>query len=156
MSYKKNKIPVYEIRRTDERKPYLCKLDEINMLDEDMKYIDNVVEKLEEYYDVSHLLEERIYVVSCDRRMRILGITEASKGSESNSIIPYKEIVMFALLTGAHQIMLFHNHPSGELKASEEDDLASQRLSVALTMVEIEFPIHAIIADGDYNIFWEE
>lgn len=155
MSYTKNQIPIYILKKTKERKPFLEKVDEIKYSDDDdVTYVSTIVELLESKYEVSYLYEERIYVVSCDNNMNVIGITEASKGCSNSSKVPYKEIMMFALLSGADQVLLFHNHPDGNLVPSQEDEYFTMRLSRLLEMIDIRLPIHAIIADDDYKVFW--
>ncbi len=63
------------------------------------------------------------------------------------------EVFSFALQKRAVRIILCHNHPSGELKPSEEDKNISDRLIQVGIIVNTEVLDHLIISDKNYLSF---
>lgn len=63
------------------------------------------------------------------------------------------EVFSFALQKRAVEIILCHNHPSGELKPSEGDKDASDRLIQVGIIVDTEVLDHLIISTKSYLSF---
>ena len=57
----------------------------------------------------------------------------------------------------AAALILFHNHPSGDLRPSAEDRAITRRLLEAGKLVGISVLVHLILGDrGDYVSFQEK
>ena len=50
----------------------------------------------------------------------------------------------------AASMILFHNHPSGTLRPSVEDDRLTSKLSEAARIFDMRVTDHLIITDGGY------
>ena len=55
-----------------------------------------------------------------------------------------------ALMAGAEEIIVAHNHPSGNLKPSNADIEATEKLKVAAELLEVPLIDHLIIGKDDY------
>ncbi len=55
------------------------------------------------------------------------------------------------MLAAASGIVVFHNHPSGDVSPSVEDLLLTRRLIAAGELVGIDVVDHLILAD---NVYW--
>lgn len=97
--------------------------------------------------------EEHIYMLALNSACRILGIFFISKGIVNASIASPREIYMRALLTGAAQIVLVHNHPSGFLCPSEADISLTERVKQAGGIINIPLADHIIIGGGRKNAY---
>ena len=64
-----------------------------------------------------------------------------------------REIVKMAINYGASAVILVHNHPSGDLKPSEDDIEMTEKISEALKSVNIALHDHLIISKVDYFSF---
>lgn len=64
-----------------------------------------------------------------------------------------REIVKLTVNYGAFAVILVYNHPSGELKPSEEDLLMTKKISEALMSINVALHDHLIIAKNDYYSF---
>lgn len=95
---------------------------------------------------------ESFKVVYLNRANRILGFQTVSEGGTSSTIVDNKMIFTGALLVNAHFIILCHNHPSGSLTPSPEDDTVTKRAKSAGEILNIRVLDHLIIsADGYYS-----
>ena len=150
------KIPVYEIKIDINRRPYLDPIYYVSVdTDEyDLEYISEMGRMLDDAFDVSNLFDEFMYVIGADAQLNILGIFVADKGSSFHAELKTRETLMFALLSGADRLFLFHNHPTGGLQPSKADYLGSYSMMASAASVGIQMRSHAIIADNDVNVFF--
>ena len=61
-----------------------------------------------------------------------------------------------ALLCGAYQIVIIHNHPSGSLQPSDEDFLTCQKLVDLGKSLEIQVADFLIVSSEGYKSFRDE
>ena len=66
------------------------------------------------------------------------------------SIIHPREVFRLAILTGAHRIILSHNHPSGDTEPSDEDMKITRQLQEAGKLIGIEVLDHVIVGKRGY------
>ena len=65
-------------------------------------------------------------------------------------------IIREALLKRATVLALCHNHPSGSLRPSAEDDRLTDRLSNSCKMMGIRLLDHVIVTDAGFYSYCEE
>jgi DNA repair protein RadC len=110
--------------------------------------------------DLYPLLKEKIInfhkeyfmVASLDNRNKIISI---DVGTLNSSLIHPRETFEAAIKNHAAGIIICHNHPSGELKPSEDDLLVTQNLIKAGRLLGIEVADHLIITKDRYLSFKE-
>ena len=78
-----------------------------------------------------------------------------SKGTISASLLAPREVFMRAVLIGAVQIILCHNHPSGNTVPSDNDFKLTERIKKAGELLNIPLADHIIIAKNNYLSFKE-
>ena len=116
------------------------------------------VEEATAYYmqDMRYMETEHVYVLLLDTRMRRIGDYLASIGSVNSSQVPVREIIREALRQNAVNLILIHNHPSGDPAPSEADRVVSRNLYLACRVSGITLVDSVIIGDGKYYSFREE
>lgn len=72
-----------------------------------------------------------------------------SMGGMNTTVVDPKIVFQFALLSNATAIVLFHNHPSGEVKPSQQDIQLTKRIGEACAIMEISLLDHIIVTDSD-------
>jgi len=103
--------------------------------------------------DDSLQLQEHFLILLLDAQKRCLGYTEISKGGSTSTIVEPKFIFQAALLSNADSILLAHNHPSGELKASVADISLTKRIGKLATLHGIQLVDHIILtSEGFYSM----
>ena len=114
--------------------------------------------------DLYPLLKEKIInfhkeyfmVVSLDNRNKIINIDIISIGTLNSSLIHPRETFEAAIKNHAALIIICHNHPSGELKPSEDDLTVTQNSIKAGKLLGIEVADHLIITKNGYFSFKEK
>lgn len=99
--------------------------------------------------------EEYVYMLTLDNKNKATGLFEISHGTVNVSLLSPREIYIRALLAGATNIILFHNHPSGDVTPSKDDILATKRIKAAGELLGVELLDHLIVGDKYYS-FREE
>lgn len=104
------------------------------------------------YYmqDMRHLTNEQVLLVMLDSKNRIIKDMIISEGTVNASIMPTREVYVHALKYEAVNIILIHNHPSGDPTPSAEDIRVTKRLVEAGNLIGISLMDHIIIGDNRY------
>ncbi|HVP86509.1 MAG TPA: DNA repair protein RadC [Casimicrobiaceae bacterium] len=81
-----------------------------------------------------------------DAQNRLLGSEELFRGTLTQTSVYPREVVKTALRYNAAGVIFAHNHPSGVAEPSRADELLTQTLKQALSLVEIKTLDHFIVA----------
>lgn len=96
------------------------------------------------------MAEERLYELLLDSKCQPLGLHELSHGDSNETFFPKREMLRAALIAGAIGIVLFHNHPSGDLEPSGEDIKMTREAVKSGKIVGVEVLDHCIISTKGY------
>ena len=99
---------------------------------------------------------EQFGVLLLDTKHRVLRTLVLSVGTLDASIVHPREVFGAAAVAGAAALVLFHNHPSGDPKPSQDDVQLTRRLAAAGVLMGIDVIDHVILADVRYYSFKEE
>lgn len=94
--------------------------------------------------------EEYMYMLCLSNKNRVTGIFEISHGNVNSSIVGPREVFQKALLANAVNIILMHNHPSGDPSPSNEDIKVTKRLMEVGDILGLKVLDHLIIGDRRY------
>ena len=87
----------------------------------------------------------------------VLGIASLFKGGVVGTVIDSRVIFQYALKANASQLILAHNHPSGNLKPSEADLSITKKIKEGGRQLDITVLDHIILTPDDmYYSFAEE
>lgn len=150
------RINFYDTRLTDNDKTILIKEKGINYEDSDMNCPKNIAMMMQVLLNMDALAEEYCYMIALNSSCRIIGMFLISKGTVSESLVSPREIFMRALLIGAVQIILCHNHPSGKPVPSESDLKLTEKFREAGDLLYIPLADHIIIGQNCYFSFREQ
>ena len=102
-----------------------------------------------EVLDLENLAQEVFGELLLDVKNNLIGIMEVSRGSLTASIAHPREVYQAALLSGAcANLIIFHNHPSGDPTPSREDIQITKQMKRAGEIIGIPLLDHIIIGDG--------
>ena len=96
---------------------------------------------------------EHFWVIGLENNNRILFIELISLGTVNKTFAEPMEVFSLALQKRAVSIILCHNHPSGELRPSDEDKDITDRLIQVGIIVDLKVIDHLIISDKSYLSF---
>lgn len=99
---------------------------------------------------LSDLEHEVFYVLYLSRSNKVLQTENIGKGGLSSTVADIRIILKNALLHSASKIIVAHNHPSGNLKASREDIAMTEKLKEAAALMDISLLDHLIIGENAY------
>lgn len=105
-----------------------------------------------DYYmqDMRHLTSERVLLLMMDSKSKLIKDMVISLGTVNTSIMPSREVFVQALKHESVNIILIHNHPSGDPSPSSEDIRVTKRMQEAGNLVGITLMDHIIIGDNRY------
>lgn len=95
-------------------------------------------------------------VLFLDKKHQLIEDELLGIGENDHVVVSVKTIAKKALLLSASSIILMHNHPSGELKASNADIKITNEILLALKNLGIKVFDHLIIGGNGYFSFKEE
>ena len=106
--------------------------------------------------DMMDLQKEEFWVLLLNRANRVAKKKRISEGGVSGTVADPKIIYKLALEELASGIIVAHNHPSGNLQASQSDLDLTRKLKEAGKFLEIQLLDHIIIANQKYLSFADE
>jgi DNA repair protein RadC len=106
--------------------------------------------------DMMDLPKEEFWVLLLNRANRVIKKKRVSEGGVSGTVADPKIIYKMALEELASGIIVAHNHPSGNLQASQSDLDLTKKLKEAGKFLEIQLLDHIIIANLKYLSFADE
>lgn len=101
-------------------------------------------------------MQEEVKVILLNRTNKVLGIYSLAKGGITACVVDVRIILSVALKTLATGIIMVHNHPSGNLKPSQDDLNITKKLKEACNILDIALIDHLIITKDDYFSFADE
>ena len=99
---------------------------------------------------LDHEQKECFYIVLLNTKHEIIGDHRISEGSLNSTIVHPREVFKLAVKKAAYAIIFVHNHPSGNVKPSQEDILMTNRLVEAGKVLGIEALDHLIIGGDEF------
>ena len=116
----------------------------------------HAVDFMRPYFDECMDDHEEIKVLHLSRSNGVVNVHHVSSGSDSQSIVPVKDIMRNAILIKTSGIILFHNHPSGNLQPSSADKGITQKLKEACKLMDISLLDHIILTREWFFSFQDE
>lgn len=112
----------------------------------------NHPQTIADYYmeRMRHEKQERLLALFFDSKCRLLSDVVMSIGSVTTTFVSPREIFLTALRCNTVQIILLHNHPSGNAQPSEEDDEVTKRMKECGELLGIPLVDHIILGDQSY------
>lgn len=101
-------------------------------------------------------LVEEFKIMLLNRANKLLGIYNHSKGGVSGTVVDVKLILAAVIKSNASGIIIAHNHPSGNLKPSQNDIRLTEKIKKACELMDIQLIDHIIISNMDYYSFCDE
>ncbi len=104
---------------------------------------------------VKDLNYEVFRVLFLDKKHQLIEDELLAIGENDNVVISSKAIAKKALLLSASSVILFHNHPSGELRASAADISVTKEIVLTMKALDVKVIDHLIISRDGYFSFKE-
>ena len=111
----------------------------------------DLAEIMRDVFHIHELAEETVYMVCLNSKCVPTAFFVIGKGTVNTCYFSTREIFIQALLSSAVQIILCHNHPSGDVTPSEADITITATVKAAGKLLNIPLQDHIII--GGYHHF---
>ena len=120
-----------------------------------------VIKCSEDIYNVMHrylqnLDHEECWVIFLNQSSRIIRKQRVSVGGLASTQVDVRLILREALKVCATSLILVHNHPSGNVRPSSDDDRLTMSLQQATKMLNIKMLDHVIYADDNHFSYADE
>lgn len=106
-----------------------------------------------------HLMDlphEEFWMLLMNRANRVLKIVQISQGGVAGTVADPKIIFKHAVEELASGIIVAHNHPSGNLTASQADIDLTRKIKEGSKLLEVQLLDHLIVAGQKYFSFADE
>lgn len=107
-------------------------------------------------YDLQDLNVEQFYICLLSRKNAVIKVIKLSEGGISGTVVDTVMLVKQVVLHAATSVIMAHNHPSGNLKPSNQDISLTRRIKDALKLLEVHLFDHLIITASGYYSFSDE
>lgn len=102
------------------------------------------------------LATEECWVLLLNQACRVIDKVKIGAGGLSATAVDVRCVLREALLKRATFIALCHNHPSGNVRPSKEDDRLTHKLLTACQTMDIRLMDHIVLVDGCYYSYADE
>lgn len=102
------------------------------------------------------LPHEEFWILLLNRANKIIHPHRISQGGMTGTVIDVRMVLRTALENQATSIILCHNHPSGNIEASQSDIEITQKLNQAGKIMDIPVLDHIIVSEKNYFSFADE
>lgn len=99
---------------------------------------------------------EECWVLLLNQALKVIERVRVSRGGLAETAVDVRCILREALLRRATAIALCHNHPSGQVRPSQDDDRLTERLSRSASVMNIKLLDHIVLTDGAYYSYADE
>ncbi len=101
--------------------------------------------------ELAHARRERVIVLVCDARNRLLRVVSVAEGSIDRAPLPVREVLNAVLRHDGRAFAVAHSHPSGDPEPGEEDVRATEKLAEAARTVGLRFLDHLVVGGGEWR-----
>ncbi|KIA83507.1 hypothetical protein OA84_08330 [Kaistella solincola] len=105
---------------------------------------------------LADLQTEEFWAIFLNQNNRIIGKSRLSSGGINQSVVDIRILFKTALEHFATGLVVAHNHPSGNLKPSQEDLKITKQIAEAGKILNIQLLDHLILAQNSYLSFADE
>ena len=102
------------------------------------------------------LATEEFHILLMNQNYRLIKSVKISQGGITETSVDIRVIMREAVLNNATILAACHNHPSGRVTPSRQDDELTQCIQKACQVMRIHFLDHVIVTDGAYYSYHEQ
>lgn len=107
--------------------------------------------------EAARLHVEKIWILLLNRYNGVISRKEMSAGGTSATVFDIKTILKEGLLTpGTEGVIMVHNHPSGNLRPSPQDDSITRQLAEGCRYLGFRMLDHVIVTQDGYYSYADE
>lgn len=117
-----------------------------------------VIKESTDIYKIFHPMlcdipQEEFWLLLLNQAAKVIDKVRISKGGIDQTTVDVRSIMREAILLRATQIAVVHNHPSGNLKPSNEDINITNKIKKACDLLNIRLIDHVIVTETHFYSF---
>jgi DNA repair protein RadC len=99
---------------------------------------------------------EEFWVLMMSNSAKVIREVCVGQGGQTSTTVDVKVLMRAVLEARATRIIVFHNHPSGNLAPSMPDDALTRKIKSAVEFFDVRLDDHIIVADRGYYSYNDE
>lgn len=116
----------------------------------------NILRRIYDLESLSLVDRECFIALYLNKANEVIGHEVVSIGGVAATLVDIKILIRHALLFNSPNILVCHNHPSGNTKPSEADKSLTKRIKEACETMDINFLDHVVLTEEGYLSFADE
>lgn len=105
---------------------------------------------IKQFYANDIEIFESSFILLLNRANKVIGYAKISQGGVAGTVIDIKIVLKYVIDSLASGFIISHNHPSGNLNSSAQDDLLTSRLKEVCNYMDCNMLDHLIITSDSY------
>lgn len=105
---------------------------------------------------MANLPHEEFWIMLLNQAGRVVATRRIGQGGVAGTLVDVRLLAKTALEELATAVIAFHNHPSGNLQPSRQDEALTHKIREGLALLDIRLNDHIIIGPGGYYSFNDE
>lgn len=99
--------------------------------------------------EIGNIPYEEFWAIHLNNSNKVIFKQQVSTGGLTRTLVDHRKIFKTALEQGSTKIILAHNHPSGNLKPSNEDIALTRKIQTAANYFDISVLDHIIVCNSN-------
>lgn len=116
----------------------------------------DAADMIKKFYSCDINIYESFFILLLNRNSTTIGFAKISQGGVSGTVVDLKIIAKYAIDSLASEIILAHNHPSGNLRPSDADLQLTKKAKEGLKLLDFSVMDHLILTEESYYSFADE
>ena len=108
------------------------------------------------FYHEDILIYESAFIMLINSSNNVIGYAKISQGGVCTTQVDIRLVAKYAIDSLAAAVIFVHNHPSGNLKPSREDEILTNRMTSGLFLLGVRLLDSLIISDTGYMSMSDE
>lgn len=100
---------------------------------------------------IQNLDRELVVCIHTSTSGRVINASVCAMGTMDQALVSPSEVLRTAILSGAHGILMLHNHPSGSCKTSTDDLHLAKKLATACALMGLQLIDFIVIGAYGYT-----
>jgi DNA repair protein RadC len=109
-----------------------------------------------QFYGSDIEMYESVFLILLNAANNTIGWVKVSQGGITGSVIDVKMIAKYSVQSLASSVILVHNHPSGNIMPSVEDDNVTKNVKEGLNLLDIRLLDHIILTEDRYYSYSDD
>lgn len=116
----------------------------------------DAAEMIKKIYSCDINIYESFFILLLNISSTTIGFAKISQGGVAGTVVDIKIIAKYAIDSLASGIILAHNHPSGNLRPSDDDLQLTKKVKEGLKLLDVSVMDHLILTEESHYSFADE